>query len=567
MSWFLGIINYKKKNFERLDHIHCKNNVLYSAKHSNIVYEAGGIISTCKCLKHKDLTLIVLGSPVNNSSLELISDEELFVMLKSGDYKNLSGAFTIIEISNNNIRIFCDKLNLRKFYYYSDSDSLILSTDLHWISTLTGSIIDYEALGVYWYLNHSYRNNSLFNNIKVVSGIMSYSLVKKSLSTENHYYTPLTDKYDKNINIAEIIEPLGKLIRNLSKYNLSLGLSGGVDSRTILAILLHYNINFTTHTFGDSLNPDVDIAKKLAYKFRFKNETYNNHIEQNVNNIVNLVKNYTKRNEMSFPITSIPIIDHLSKLNAKNLFMIDGGFICFMRRYSYNKLSKNLKNSIKSGHVDAYFSVLKTNNQNYFNTDIQNVFQQSCQKHLTEVIDSINLTKDFHYGDILDSVRFRYHNSYMYAPSQKLYDECIPNIMIGAQRVLTDLFFSIDPKVRHKALLNKQIMKLVSPKLRNYPIARYDTKIYWSSNRYLDYAQGYISNKLSLGYQSGDSEVMLMLLKEWLYDNLNSTKIKNSDFLDIASIKDLADNYHNNKIVSSSSSLLKAIQLIMFFYD
>ena len=270
---------------------------------------------------------------------------------------------------------------------------------------------------------------------------------------------------------------------------------------------------------------------------------------------------------MSFLITSIPIIDHLSKLNEKNLFMIDGGFICFMRRYSYNKLSKNLKNGIKSGHVDAYFSVLKTNNQNYFNNDIQNIFQQSCQKHLTDVIDSINLTKDFHYGDILDSVRFRYHNSYMYAPSQKLYDECIPNIMIGAQRALTDLFFSIDPKDRHKALLNKQIMKLVSPKLRHFPIARYDTKIYWSSNRYLDYAQGYISNKLSLGYQRRDSEIMLMLLKEWLYDKLNSTNIKNSDFLNIASIKVLADNYYNNNIVSSSSSLLKAIQLIMFFND
>lgn len=532
-----------------------------------MIYEAGGLSATCKCIKFNDTTIIVLGLPLNNLTLDLITDEELIEMLMISDYSNLTGAFTIIEISNSNIRIFCDKLKLRKFYYYSDSDSLILSTDLNWINTITCSKIDFTALGVYWNLNHKYRDHSLFDNIKIVNGKFDYNLIKQSLLTSDHHYTPLTEKYRRKITLEDVLEPLGKLIKNLSTNNLSLGLSGGVDSRTILAILLHNNINFTTHTFGDILNPDVDIANKLANKFHFKNERYNNPLIENNSDAVSLVKNYTKRNEMSSSIPSLSIFSHLSKLNEKKMFMIDGGFICFMRRYSYNKLSSNQKSDIKAGRLEAYFRALKTNNHNYFNKDIQNVFQLSCKKHLNEVIESINLTKEYHYGDILDSIRFKYHNSYMYAPSQKLYDECIPNIMIGAQRSLTDLFLSIDPKVRHDASLNKQIMKLVSAKLRNYPIARYNTKIYWSSNRYLDFAQGYISNKLGLGYQGRDSDVWLMILKEWLYDNLHSINIKNSDFLDTASIHVLADNYYNNKINSCSSSLLKAIQLIMFFYD
>ena len=47
--------------------------------------------------------------------------------------------------------------------------------------------------------------------------------------------------------------------------HISLALSGGIDSRTLLAFLLQHKRNdFEVHTWGDENNFDVQIAKRIA---------------------------------------------------------------------------------------------------------------------------------------------------------------------------------------------------------------------------------------------------------------------------------------------------------------
>ena len=322
MSWFLGIIDFSNPNLNDLKNIHCKTNILHSDTQSNVHYEAGGIPDTCRCIKTVDSTILVLGTPIINSSLDFVSNEDLINIITTDNFSQLTGAFSLIMITKNTIKVICDSLNLRKLYYYQGSNQLIIGTDLVWIKKMITTKIDIDALGVYWTLNQAYSNSSLYKNIKCINGTFIYSLHNKTVKVSNILFTPLTTNYKKDITLTEVVRPLEKLISNVSKKKVSLGLSGGVDSRTILAMMLHSNINFTTHTFGESQNYDVKIAGKIAKHFNFENVNYNKHNRLDADYLVQSIRDYTRSTEMSHSFVSIPMYDHLAALNSRNLSMI-----------------------------------------------------------------------------------------------------------------------------------------------------------------------------------------------------------------------------------------------------
>ena len=72
--------------------------------------------------------------------------------------------------------------------------------------------------------------------------------------------------------IGDLIKYFKSVINNYDQF--SLGLSGGFDSRLLLALMLKCNIKPIIHTNGDSASGDVKIARDICNKFDIEFENY-----------------------------------------------------------------------------------------------------------------------------------------------------------------------------------------------------------------------------------------------------------------------------------------------------
>lgn len=565
MSWFIGV--HKLAQSSDLSKIHNKSNILHSHQIGEFSFQAGGIPETCRYLASADQKMVVLGLPIISDSLQIISEEELMVRLKTLDFSNLTGAYTLIIFSGNKIRVICDNLNFRKIYYYQQENEFILCTDLVWIKALKNLAPDLDSFGIYWNLGHSNGDKSLFEDVKTINSEYSLEVDEHlRISRRQHEHSRKLPAY--NPQAKEIIkEKLSLFIKNLQPKSVSLSFSGGLDSRTILALLLQNKNEFITHTFGEASNYDVIIAKQIAKEFEFLNIQYDESKKIDKNSFVEQIKLIARETEMTQSLLSFPLYGFFQDLYPKTDLMIDGGFICYLRKVTNNKILMFNQHNFHNQDIEKIYLRLKLAKPDVFFDENNLGFANKAHAHLGKILEEYKITENKDLGDWLDLIKFRVMNSYYFAPSQRKYDEFIPNVMIGAQDFFTNLIFSIPPKQRKNYKINLEMIKDFSPKLKNIPYARYNSFVKRLTTVHLDYLQAKINQKLGNSYSRSDNHYYLSQLEEWLFDSVNSTALVNSDLLDQQKIAASLHRYYKLGEVGQANNIMKIVQLISFLGD
>ena len=562
MSWFIGFRNID--NNKDMGKIHSKSNVLHSGQIGEFYFQAGGIPETCRYLEIAKKKMLVLGLPINNDSLNIVNKEELLLCLQNMNFSQLTGAYTLIIFANSKIKIIGDKLNLRKIYYYQQREDFILSTEIFWIKSIMKLKPALDSLGIYWNLGHAHGDNGLFGNVKTITGDYSlevdsqFRLTKQEVKRNKHL-----PEYDAKAK-EKIKEKLSHFIYNLKNTKLSLSLSGGLDSRTILAYLMQNNNHFISHTFGEAGNYDVIIAKQLAKKFNFANINYDNFKQIDKYSFVEDIQEFIRETEMTQSLVSFPLYDYFKDLKPRVNLIIDGGFVCYLRRVTNNKIIMFNRQSFINNDVPKIYSLLKLAKADVFLDDIQTELDSQAQQHLNSILAKYKISPKTDIGDWLDLIKFRLMNSYYFAPSQRRYDEFIPNLMVGAQGFFTDLVFSIPPKERKDYKINREIIKSISPKLMNMPYARYNTYVKSLTTANFDFVKAKINQKLGHTYNRSDSHFYLGMLEEWLNDKAKSVSVTNSNLLDHKKIKTLLSKYYHRKDLGQANNIMKMVQIISF---
>lgn len=166
--------------------------------------------------------------------------------------------------------IFTDaSANLNTFY--TSAGEKIVSSSLSLIQSVNGNSIDlqkdisFQITG--WHPVPGTR-------LSQVSSLLSYQYltplgkaISYSKSSQSHQYSTLNELY------GELIKSIKQFIELLAKeHKLCLPLTGGIDSRTILAFLLASNLNFEAYTsnYQKIKLHDTILPWLLSKKFKFK---------------------------------------------------------------------------------------------------------------------------------------------------------------------------------------------------------------------------------------------------------------------------------------------------------
>lgn len=399
-----------------------KNNNLFvsylNKRHQLSHFQQNGIFSIC------------LGNIEHNNTIIEGKDSSkiLFNYYKKNKINKFlekNGNFIFLIFDNGKIIIGKSNNSIIPFFYYYDKKSFIFSYDLINVQ----SNIDKELeLNLYKFGQLILTNGIVLDNetiFKKINFLLNGEILiinNNKISFQKKPYFTYYPKFKKiNYHLENVSNNLKLALNKLDKkktYNL--GLSGGLDSRILLAYLKNQKFKFQTHIYGMSQFDEAKIADKISKLYNIKHDK-----------IIVKQKNYLSDNYISSLIsnfqcsmTTFPqrmIYKNLSKKYKNQAFLFGSALDNTMgdawqtNETMRMKSKKKLIEHFRKKHVFKFNQ--KEFSNIFLNKSVSKNIYEECYEKLKSIILKINSDNCF---DITSSFFFEcrgkrwYNNSLIY---------------------------------------------------------------------------------------------------------------------------------------------------------
>lgn len=552
MSWLFGLIDndLKQKDVESSIVIHGTSLQAFTDKKKYYV-ATGGNNKTCFATEKYQSNSnfwIALGCIFQNTASKS-------KICQQSDWQNIStnidilgnhnGHYVFLSFKENRFEIRTDALGLRTFYWSKKDNKIIFSTRLDWITKfLNGGSLNYQTIGSRWLLFNQLSYTSLVNNIHRLGPNGKITISDNNVVRSEQAFLPSFSKkfsYDEAVTLIEdFLYP--KLEKNLQ---MSLGLSGGLDSRVLLSLLLKSkNKNFCTHTFGNLLEADVFIPNKISQQENFLHIAYNNPLPS-VDKLIPLLNNYIAETNLVEPVSTILRLRNYSELNAKKFILVDGGFGEIARRQYLNRLALKGKKSIQGKNIDSILNNLRITRANIFTQDILNQMEFGVKNEVEYMFNTMPDICDIGLENYLDLWAIRTRLPNFGADEQARLDSFILNFMPFAQKDFINMVFAMPIKLRQNGKFFKSLIRESFPHLATYPLVKNNITYPFALSTKSAWLLTKIKSKFTTVYSEDHIHVFLNMLKGFIFDLLLSQNTKEYSAYNYQHIKTSIENYYS----------------------
>ena len=211
----------------------------------------------------------------SNTDNELLVD--IYIKTRSFEFlRDIDGCYVAVfyDKKEKKVYLITDRYGFKPLYWAMINDDLVWSSE---VKGFLGHIdfkpvIDRQAVLEFFDIGYLLENRTWFEGVELVpsASVLTFEL-KKSKTEIKHYWFWSDIKPIKGpIDESELAEELGRLFKQsvckLVNKNERIGitLSGGLDSRAILAAVPEDYKPLHTFTFGQKGCDDIKIAKKVS---------------------------------------------------------------------------------------------------------------------------------------------------------------------------------------------------------------------------------------------------------------------------------------------------------------
>lgn len=250
--------------------------------------------SFCDCMpvwnEKKNIALIYFG--------ENFTDLELFDQLKAKHHmfdrtnasyiihmyeekgidflQDLNGWFSgiIIDLQANKAVLFNDRYGMQKVFYYQTKDAFYCASEAKALLKVCPELRELDMQGIAEFLscNCVLENRTLFKNIKLLPAGAAWIFDNNIYPFKTHYFDPAAWEnqpwLEKNFFYDRLRETFRRILPRYFRSNLpiAISLTGGLDTRMIMANMDLPQGKYPCYTFGSMYNDcyDVKIARKVA---------------------------------------------------------------------------------------------------------------------------------------------------------------------------------------------------------------------------------------------------------------------------------------------------------------
>ncbi|RPI07005.1 MAG: hypothetical protein EHM64_00990 [Ignavibacteriae bacterium] len=534
MSWLFGVIKSGQKNFNTNEYEKLYPGTLYKLTTQNLHIALGGIEETCfyeVLTEAQDVgwAVLGLGIRVSDSNARILSKKDWNIIFSSGIIQTdtLDGHFVALRWNKDELELWTDQLGLRTVYYGTCDAGICFSTRLDWVAKTTKKHdINRASLGGRWLLFNQLSYDSCVNGIERL-GPSSRVVIKngKVLKHESH---PWSSEFG-NQNEVQAISILESLVHAAAAngHTVSLGLSGGLDSRTLLSILLDtQNINFDVHTFGEPLDPDVRISEDLSRGYSLKRHYLNKPIP-NSDELIALVNSFVAQNILVEPVSSILKLRYYSQQHNNGHLIIDGGFGEIARRQYLNRIVRLGRSALFRRDVPSLFKLMRTTRADIFNPEYSKELVSAARQSLDTTLHTMPTANEIGVENFVDLLSIRTRVPNFGEPEQTRSDSSIMNFMPMAQASFLKAVLKTDLKWRRNGRLYRDIIRTKKSCLMNYPLVKSGTTYPFHLASSTAWMVTKVKNQISKPYADTLPDRFLLQLKEFVLDLAHSNEVRN----------------------------------------
>jgi hypothetical protein len=526
MSWLFGIFNKENavKSNINLDEEFDK----YES--NNIFLAVGGNPDTAFLTISGNIVFASVGVLIGeeNSRKKIIRKKNL-----TGEFhilpNNLNGHFVLVTYSNGKLDISNDAPGLRELYFIEKQNQLIFSTRIDLLADYANDkSINFKTFSSLWLTNFQLSNNSIFNEIKRLGPGGKIEANQNEILVSNQQYIKTSTAESVN-SFPESLFAYCSIKPNDNKV-ISLGLSGGIDSRLVLAFLLKSKQSFQCYSLRNEENNDLKIAGEICKSFKLEHHLVD---RENINlqDAEEEIHKYYKNIPPSIPLTQLLDFGFYGKEYLVNVLLLDGGFGGFYRRQHFNKLYIKRYSFFKLENAGEIKSLLSAPKPDIYNEEVLRVMQRGVEEVSTDLIslfDSPKSKKDL--ADILDLISVRFMLPNIFGPGQTILDQNFISFMPLAQKEIINIGLNIPQQLKTGGKFIKGIIKETEKKLTGINLVSSNLEYNFYLNYKLAMIKLLVHRKLIKQHNYKRYNVFLNS-REYIFDLLNSNTIKNNQYL------------------------------------
>ena len=551
MSWIYAVVGLEQGmaipgGFERTH-----ANPLFVVKLPSLYVAAGGIPETCQyemdeVNPESGWVVVGLGIDVTEGRAKFMDGNDWRgVMLKGGPWSDsLNGHFAAIRWRGKRFELFTDELGQRELYFGKRDNHIVVSTRLDWVSQATGHAeIDFFSFGSKWLTFNQLGYGSSIVGVERL-GPRGHLLVENGHSHKREA-TPWLPEF-ANGGIDQAVDTLMSLLRGAMnlKQEVSLGLSGGIDSRLLLACLLSIDRHrFMVHTFGKPLDPDVAISSRIAEKCHLNREYFDETLPD-ANATMTMLKEYATQACVVEPASSFLKLRYYPAIRQRGKVLIDGGFGEIARRQYLNRVVRFGRNALRARDSSALLPLLRVDRGDIFSQETTSAMLNGAREGLGMMLKGLPNIDEAGVENLVDLLAVRTRIPNYGAPEQSRLDGEVLNFMPLVQPAFLRAVFRANVRGRSNARFYRDLIYRHTPELAAIPLAKAGSAYPFGLPIPLALILTRIRARLGRRFENPDPDILLSHIKEFVLDTAHSMSAVGSPEYDARKVRNAVDSYY-----------------------
>lgn len=552
MSWIFGVIGQQtaqdRQVFKRIH-----DRPLHVVQTRQHYIATGGIGETCFHSPADDLTSgwLVCGVGIGRTSphFSFLNQDDWDVVIQHlpENLKELDGHFIILTWDTQGVYCHSDALGLRTLYVTKMDRFCAFSTRLDWIAQIhPDCTLDLEVLGSAWLLMNQLSHQSLLKHTLRLGPGGSATITPHSIKMTHR---PWSYQQSQTIVAADFADHLEELtifpLKN--QFPLSLALSGGLDSRVLLSILLHANQpNWSVHSLHHPDNPDRMMAREITADLSVAHAFIEDLIPP-VAKVPDLVREYLGHNLLTHGASSCFSLQFYNILYKQNKVVIDGGLGEICRRRYLNRINFRGEKLIINNDIALLRALLSAKKAEIFTEEVGQKMEEGARADIAALLSVMPAVDEIGLNNWLDlmAIRTRFPNLAGFEQSRS--DAYMVSYMPFAQSSLLHLLMNLPVSERRNGRLLRTIIRRNYKPLTRFPLVK-DGVVY-------PYFLGALpatlviklKKRLGLVYSDPLREIFLNKIQALVQDMVHSAAVKNCSYYKYSHILQMVEGYYSGQ--------------------
>ena len=458
------------------------------------------------------------------------------------DLSRLDGHFVVVRRRGDVAEAFTDPLGIRKLSVCKSSHGIAFATRLDLLVRFLGRFaIDFGQFGAHWLAVNQMSTDSQLQGIERVGPGGHLRIKEGQYSVASKRFTARFNGEDPRGSTFE--RTLSAYCRPAPNERVSIGLSGGFDSRLILAV----RPSGPAHVIGHADHPDVRVAQHIA-DAEDVDLTCLYEEAPGQDQCLAMLTHWVTLTQVVAPAHAPLRYRWLPAMGRRGLISIDGAGGEMARRNYMNKVVHMGKRALRRNQAATVLELLRVPRAGIFNKDAVASMTHGAIEQITRELEALPTDSRLSAENLVDLLCLRTRIPNFFGFAQAWLDEALPAYMPFSQPAVLRAAMQVPLRLRRNGRLFMQIISSRHPRLATYPLAKGFATYPYGTSKLAAWALMRVKKGVGRVHQLTESRQFLERVRPFALDVAHSSSVRNYHAYDPPRIARLVTEYYSGDI-------------------